>query len=215
MVLLKKLFQFLGLNEEINRFLTLGLCNNIVLFLYTLYEKNLLSGIFIENKTNLGFLGRILIVLVSTFCFSKIFKKNGILFQERVLNMLGVVPTIVFFLILLELLFTLSLRAGILTLIGLEVFFFCIAFHLTQYLVCKILFLLLKHLFLFYVFFRSTVNVKRLREFYYLHPSFYDYTLVYIVLQGEKLEKNRAIITLVLFVTMIAVYKLHSLYCCI
>ena len=102
MVLLKKLVQFLGLNEEINRFLTLGLCNNIVFFLYTLYEKNLLSGIFIENKTNLGFLGRILIVLVSTFCFSKIFKKNGILFQERVLNMLGVVPTIVFFLIFLE-----------------------------------------------------------------------------------------------------------------
>ena len=103
MVLLKKLVQFLGLNEEINRFLTLGLCNNIVLFLYTLYEKNLLSGIFIENKNLLGFLGRILIVLVSIFCFSKIFKKNGILFQERVLNMLGVVPTIVFFSILLEL----------------------------------------------------------------------------------------------------------------
>ena len=128
MFVVKRVFQFLGLNDEIVRFLTLGLANNLVLFFYSLHD--LLFRNLVANRGGLSFLGKITIVVISTFCFSKIFQKRGILFQEKILNGFGIVPTILYPLILLELFSTINLKKTLFAILGLEIcFLLCIGFH--------------------------------------------------------------------------------------
>lgn len=144
-------------------------------------------------------LGKTVVVVFSTLFFSKIFN----LFQQKILNKSCWIPDFAYTLILLELLFTLSLKKGVIALFVLDFCFLtCIAFHFEGSLIFKILILSLNHLLLFYILFRSLLTEKSFKKKNYLHPFLYNYVKVYIVLQGEKIALNRAfLLSLLLLVT--------------
>lgn len=199
MGLFKRFFHYLGLDDECFRFLTVGLANNWLFFLYAC----LVCGFAPSRETTYTLLGKVVVVVFSTLFFSKIFKRAGPLFQQKILNKSCWMAGFAYTLILLEWLFTLSLKKGVIALFVLDFCFLtCIAFHFEGCLIFKILILSLNHLLFFYILFRTLLTEKSFKRFHCLHPFLYNYVKVYIVLQGEKIALNRAfLLSLLLLVT--------------
>ena len=209
MNILYKIYKFLGLNEETNRFLTMGLCNNLVVFFYTVYKVSFFF--FVGNILKPHFLERALIV--STVFFSLFFKKNGVFFQEKIINKKGVIPKILFYVIFLELHLTLKISAGLKALLFLEIFLlFSVVANLQEWFIFKIFAIFTTHFFLFYVFFRSTISSKRLKNFHVINRFLYKYRLVYDFLQQKEIILNKSILVVVVLFGLITNQKLYSIF---
>ena len=75
MPLILSLLKSLHLNEKLCRFLTIGIINGFVLFIYKLFNQKLLfdSLIIDKNIYPIHFLNLPVIFVISTLFFSKIF----------------------------------------------------------------------------------------------------------------------------------------------
>ena len=201
---------FLGLKEETNRLLTFGVANNTMLLFYTLLEKDLLRNCVLLDQSKI--LGKLIVVVVSTFCFSRFFNAKGRRFQEEIINLYGVIPTVTFALIRLELALTKNLRIGVLYILAVVL---CVLIlpplYLEPHPICKIPIYLSRHLLLFYTLFRSLISVNRLNQFYKIHPSLCGYKVVYGIVQGDQITLNRNVLILIVFLLVFTVLKLSTL----
>lgn len=99
MPLILSLLKYLHLNEKLCRFLTIGIINGFVLFIYKLFNQKLLfdSLIIDKNIYPIHFLNLPVIFVISTLFFSKFFEKKSVDFQERFLIKFNFFPSIFFF----------------------------------------------------------------------------------------------------------------------
>ena len=114
MRLIEKIFQYLNLDNKLNKYLTLGCSNGFLLFLYKLLDKKLFLGFITINNYSysLKSIEFLLILVFSTVCFSKFYKMKGITFQEELLIMHGILPALFYILIRVELFFTQNCKKG-------------------------------------------------------------------------------------------------------
>ena len=213
MQLIEKIFQYLGINNKLNRYLTLGCSNGFLLFLYKILDKKLFLGFITVNNYSysLKSIEILLILVFSTVCFSKFYKMKGIVFQEKLIVKYGILPFLFCILIRMELFFTQNCKKGLFYAFFFEFCLFILFFStLNQYFFYTLFILFLKYLFGIYIFFRILFNINDLHKYQHMEEHFSNYIRIYNVIQGNEITLSRGTILIFLFLTMSVFYKYQA-----
>jgi hypothetical protein len=110
----------LELQQKLKRFLIFGIFNNFLLFFYNIFSlfKNSFfvsqnidySGFFFETR----YLEVVILLFISTLCFSWFLKKKGHVFQQKIFNVFDIMPRFVFYCIKIEYFLSKNLFVGFL-----------------------------------------------------------------------------------------------------
>lgn len=215
MQLIEKNFQYLGINNKLNKYLTFGCSNGFLLFLYKILDKKLFLG-FITRKNysySLKSIEILLIIVFSTVCFSKFYKMKGIVFQEKLLIKYGILPALFSILKIVELFFTQNCKKGLFYVLFFEFCLFILFFstqYFYQYFFYTLFILFFKYLFGIYIFFRILFNINDLHKYMHIEEHFSNYIITYKVIQGNEITLNRGTIIIFLFLTMSVFYKYQA-----